>query len=297
MEKPGSIPSPAGLWPAGQGQGYSSCSGFLRARRMKLLRPAFLTLACLFAQPSLSNELPSLGDASSGIVSPNRNTCSDAPGSACCVARSSSFRPQLTGLRKAACTAWLKPVNCRIGASNSSCSIASAQRLCGTGRHYRRQRRAVYPCTNRSRVCVGDGARTGCFTAAFRSRHGSPAHAAADDGRHARWRGGCSRCRRCGHCRDRLHPCRGHPCTQRRFSRQNEQEADRIGIVNLERAGYYDPRAMPSMFGRLMRQHRYDQKPPEFLLTHPVSESRIADTTNRAEQYAQGGTGTACATS
>ncbi|HAW62447.1 MAG TPA: peptidase M48, partial [Pseudomonas sp.] len=45
-----------------------------------------------------------------------------------------------------------------------------------------------------------------------------------------------------------------------------------------------------SMFGRLMRQYRYDQKPPEFLLTHPVSESRIADTTNRAEQYAQGGT-------
>jgi beta-barrel assembly-enhancing protease len=76
---------------------------------------------------------------------------------------------------------------------------------------------------------------------------------------------------------------------QRHFSRQNEQEADRIGIVNLERAGY-DPRAMPSMFGRLMRQYRYDQKPPEFLLTHPVSESRIADTTNRAEQYAQGGT-------
>lgn len=71
---------------------------------------------------------------------------------------------------------------------------------------------------------------------------------------------------------------------QRRFSRQNEQEADRIGLVNLERAGY-DPRAMPSMFERLMRQYRYDAKPPEFLLTHPVSESRIADTRNRAEQY------------
>jgi predicted Zn-dependent protease len=72
---------------------------------------------------------------------------------------------------------------------------------------------------------------------------------------------------------------------QRRFSRQNEQEADRIGIVNLERAGY-DPRAMPDMFGRLMRQYRYDQKPPEFLLTHPVTESRVADTRNRAEQSA-----------
>jgi predicted Zn-dependent protease len=75
---------------------------------------------------------------------------------------------------------------------------------------------------------------------------------------------------------------------QRRFSRQNEQEADRIGLVNLERAGY-DPRAMPSMFERLMRQYRYDRKPPEFLLTHPVSESRIADTRNRAELYAAGG--------
>ena len=74
----------------------------------------------------------------------------------------------------------------------------------------------------------------------------------------------------------------------RRFSRQNEQEADRIGIINLEKAGY-DPRAMPSMFERLMRQYRYDRKPPEFLLTHPVTESRIADTRNRAEQFAGNG--------
>lgn len=75
---------------------------------------------------------------------------------------------------------------------------------------------------------------------------------------------------------------------QRRFSRQNEQEADRIGLLNLSKAGF-DPRAMPSMFERLMRQYRYDRMPPEFLLTHPVSESRIADTRNRAEQYDQQG--------
>jgi predicted Zn-dependent protease len=75
---------------------------------------------------------------------------------------------------------------------------------------------------------------------------------------------------------------------QRRFSRQNEQEADRIGLLNLEKAGY-DPRSMPSMFERLLRQYRYDRKPPEFLLTHPVSESRIADTRNRAEQFQSGG--------
>lgn len=77
---------------------------------------------------------------------------------------------------------------------------------------------------------------------------------------------------------------------QLRFSRQNEQEADRIGILNLERAGY-DPRAMPALFERLARQYRFEGKPPEFLMTHPVTESRIADTRNRAEQSgAQGKT-------
>ncbi|UJJ32282.1 M48 family metalloprotease [Halopseudomonas maritima] len=75
---------------------------------------------------------------------------------------------------------------------------------------------------------------------------------------------------------------------QRRFSRQNEQEADRIGIVNLERAGY-DPTAMPTMFERLAQLSRYDTTPPEFLLTHPVSQSRMADTRNRAEQLPSGG--------
>ena len=75
---------------------------------------------------------------------------------------------------------------------------------------------------------------------------------------------------------------------QRSFSRQNEQEADRIGLLNLQRAGY-DPRNMPSMFERLMRQYRYTRVPPEFLLTHPVNESRVADTRNRAEQFAGNG--------
>ncbi|MDE1168031.1 MAG: M48 family metalloprotease [Pseudomonas sp.] len=75
---------------------------------------------------------------------------------------------------------------------------------------------------------------------------------------------------------------------QMSFSREREQEADRIGIINLEKAGY-DPRNMPNMFERLARQYRFDAKPPEFLLTHPVTESRIADTRNRAEQSPKGG--------
>ncbi|WP_092288555.1 M48 family metalloprotease [Halopseudomonas sabulinigri] len=75
---------------------------------------------------------------------------------------------------------------------------------------------------------------------------------------------------------------------QRRFSRQNEQEADRIGLTNLVAAGY-DPLAMPNMFERLAQLSRYDSTPPEFLLTHPVSQSRMADTRNRAAQLPKGG--------
>lgn len=75
---------------------------------------------------------------------------------------------------------------------------------------------------------------------------------------------------------------------QRRFSRQNEQEADRIGLLNLRNAGY-DPNAMPDMFERLARLSRFSRTPPEFLLTHPVSQSRIADSRNRAGQLSNGG--------
>ena len=75
---------------------------------------------------------------------------------------------------------------------------------------------------------------------------------------------------------------------QRRFSRQNEQEADRIGLLNLKQAGYA-PHAMPEMFARLARLSRFSRPPPEFLLTHPVSQSRIADSRNRAGQRGDDG--------
>lgn len=75
---------------------------------------------------------------------------------------------------------------------------------------------------------------------------------------------------------------------QRRFSRQNEQEADRIGLLNLRQAGY-DPNAMPDMFERLAKLSRFSRTPPEFLLTHPVSQSRIADSRNRAGQLSNDG--------
>ncbi len=67
-----------------------------------------------------------------------------------------------------------------------------------------------------------------------------------------------------------------------RFSRQNEQEADRIGMQTLANAGM-DPEAMPRMFERMLDATRlYGSRPPEFLLTHPVTESRVADSRARA---------------
>ncbi len=72
-----------------------------------------------------------------------------------------------------------------------------------------------------------------------------------------------------------------------RYSRQNEQEADRLGIQTLSAAGM-DPNAMPGMFEQMLQATRYTgSKPPEFLLTHPLTENRVADAKNRASQYPQ----------
>jgi predicted Zn-dependent protease len=68
------------------------------------------------------------------------------------------------------------------------------------------------------------------------------------------------------------------------FTRANEMEADRVGIQMLVEAGY-DPRAMPAFFEKLQNASRFYRRPPEFLSTHPMTTSRIADTRGRAEQY------------
>ncbi|BCU54654.1 beta-barrel assembly-enhancing protease [Enterobacter kobei] len=67
------------------------------------------------------------------------------------------------------------------------------------------------------------------------------------------------------------------------FTQQNEQEADRIGIQVLQRAGF-DPQAMPTFLEKLLDQARYSSRPPEILLTHPLPESRLSDARNRANQ-------------
>jgi len=67
-----------------------------------------------------------------------------------------------------------------------------------------------------------------------------------------------------------------------RFSRSNEREADNIGMDTLQKADF-DPSAMASMFERMLQATRFQgQRPPEFLLTHPVTESRIASSKTRA---------------
>ncbi|MCP5208913.1 MAG: M48 family metallopeptidase [Hahellaceae bacterium] len=70
------------------------------------------------------------------------------------------------------------------------------------------------------------------------------------------------------------------------YSRQNEQEADRVGIQTLYQSGM-DPKSMPKMFERMLLNSRYSGKPPEYLSTHPLTETRVADTRNRSELYPQ----------
>ena len=69
-----------------------------------------------------------------------------------------------------------------------------------------------------------------------------------------------------------------------RFSREMEIEADRIGMQTLTQAGF-DPHAMTGMFEQMLKATRYRTKVPEFLLTHPITESRIADSASRAQKY------------
>lgn len=71
---------------------------------------------------------------------------------------------------------------------------------------------------------------------------------------------------------------------QLRYSRAREREADRLGIETLIRADL-DPYGMASMFSRMQEVYRFERRPPEFLLTHPVTESRISDAREQASAH------------
>ena len=71
---------------------------------------------------------------------------------------------------------------------------------------------------------------------------------------------------------------------QLRFSRSNETEADRVGQDTMFNAGF-DPDGMSTLFERLMAINRFGRRPPEFLLSHPLTESRISGSRGRAARY------------
>ena len=69
------------------------------------------------------------------------------------------------------------------------------------------------------------------------------------------------------------------------YTRGDEEEADRVGIATLARAGF-QPRGMADFFAEMQRNsslNGYD-KIPEFLLDHPLDLNRMTEAENRAEQ-------------
>jgi predicted Zn-dependent protease len=71
------------------------------------------------------------------------------------------------------------------------------------------------------------------------------------------------------------------------FTRAHEREADNLGMKTLVRSGF-DAQAMPAFFERLQQTSRFyggSDAVPEFLRTHPVTTSRIADARGRAVTY------------
>ncbi|MDG6778463.1 M48 family metalloprotease [Thiomicrorhabdus sp. zzn3] len=72
---------------------------------------------------------------------------------------------------------------------------------------------------------------------------------------------------------------------QLKHSRIHEAEADYAGIDYLYQSGY-NPYAMGDFFGRLAMEYQNNEfKPLEILMTHPVTEHRLAEAKNRAETY------------
>lgn len=69
------------------------------------------------------------------------------------------------------------------------------------------------------------------------------------------------------------------------YTRGDEEEADRVGIATLARAGF-QPKGMADFFAEMQKSsslNGYD-KIPEFLLDHPLDLNRMTEAENRAQQ-------------
>ncbi|SDH95975.1 M48 family metalloprotease [Pseudomonas panipatensis] len=259
---------------------------------MKVLRPALLSLACLLATPLMADDLPALGDSSSAIVSPEQefqlgrawlsmlrnqvDSISDpllkdfVESSVYRLAETSDLQDHRLAfilIKDAQINAFAAPGGV-IGVNGGLFLYAQTEGEYAAvlahelGHLIQRHFARGVEAQQRMQIPVMAAMLAGIVAAAAGAGDAGIATIASTQA---------------AAIQSQLH-----------FSRENEQEADRVGVVNLVRAGY-DPRSMPDMFERLARQYRYDAKPPEFLLTHPVTDSRIADTRNRAEQYPQNG--------
>ena len=70
---------------------------------------------------------------------------------------------------------------------------------------------------------------------------------------------------------------------QLNYSRDFEREADRLGLVLLERSGF-DIRGMSGFFERLQKFGRlYENNAPGYLRTHPLTTERLSDMGNRIQ--------------
>ena len=68
------------------------------------------------------------------------------------------------------------------------------------------------------------------------------------------------------------------------YSRSNEQEADRIGFLNLVSSGY-DPVSTTEIFEKLQQLSRLSgANELEFLRSHPLTKKRISDSASRASE-------------
>lgn len=68
------------------------------------------------------------------------------------------------------------------------------------------------------------------------------------------------------------------------YSRDFEREADRLGMRTLVASGL-DANAMTGMFSNMLNASRYRGSSLEFLMTHPLTDTRVADAAGRAAQY------------
>lgn len=74
--------------------------------------------------------------------------------------------------------------------------------------------------------------------------------------------------------------------TAAQFSRDQEREADRVGMQIMSQAGY-DVNAMPSFFATLNQQNPVKQNAfiPSFIMSHPLTAERLSEARQRATTY------------